>query len=229
MAQCTAKSKQSGVQCKRHAKIGKKVCKIHGGDSLEGFASPNFKHGKYGNSMPVRLVQRYEEALSNPDLLSLNDEIALMEARIVELIEGLDTGGIGEIWKNLKKSQKTFQDALNKGDYFGMQEAFKTISETIQQGAGEQERWNSLQNAIFARQRLVESERKHLQELGQMVSVRELTVVFASLVQVLREHITDRKTLGDVLYDLEKTVFNRNGGRLADDSGDNGIRLLYAP
>lgn len=33
MAQCTAKSRQTGQQCQRHAQLGQKVCYHHGGKS----------------------------------------------------------------------------------------------------------------------------------------------------------------------------------------------------
>jgi len=54
MVQCKAKSKRSGIQCRNHAVIGKRVCRIHGASAgpktLEGIArikQANTTHGNY--------------------------------------------------------------------------------------------------------------------------------------------------------------------------------------
>lgn len=228
MAQCTAKSKQSGVQCKRQSTQGFKVCRMHGGASLAGVASPNFKHGKYSKHLPPQLMKRYEAARDDPAILSLMDEIALFDARIVEVMEGLHTGGVGDIWNSLKKSHANFEAALAKGDWVAMQQAVVDQAVAIKNGASEQQRWSELSTAIFSRQRLVESERRRLQEMGQMVSLGELTGLFATLVQVLRDEINDNNVLNGVMHAINQKVFNRerNDGGVGSGSGDQRGRYL---
>lgn len=61
-------------------------CRIHGGASLGGIASPTFKTGRYSKVLPEALRYRYEVARDDEDLLSLRDEIALLDLRITELL-----------------------------------------------------------------------------------------------------------------------------------------------
>lgn len=63
-------------------------CRIHGGATPGGFASPHFKTGRYSKVLPAALRDRYEQARGDEDLLSLRDELALVDARIGEVLQG---------------------------------------------------------------------------------------------------------------------------------------------
>jgi hypothetical protein len=88
--QCEATSKRSGERCRKHAMRGRNVCMSHGGKTPRGAASPHFKTGRYSRSLPGRLVAAYEEALSDPRLLSLRDDIALTDAMLMETLSQFD-------------------------------------------------------------------------------------------------------------------------------------------
>ncbi len=87
--QCTARSKRSGEQCRKHAMRGRTVCLAHGGKTPRGATSPHFKTGRYSRSLPGHLVAAYEQALHDPTLMSLRDEIALTDALIGETLSQL--------------------------------------------------------------------------------------------------------------------------------------------
>lgn len=88
MAQCTARSKRSGIQCKRLAAVGRTTCAMHGGKTPLGPASPSFKTGRYSKLLPTRLAATYEAGRQDPELLALADEIALTDARLTETLDG---------------------------------------------------------------------------------------------------------------------------------------------
>jgi hypothetical protein len=69
---------------------GRTVCLAHGGKTPRGATSPHFKTGRYSRSLPGHLVAAYEQALQDPTLMSLRDEIALTDAMISELLRQLD-------------------------------------------------------------------------------------------------------------------------------------------
>jgi hypothetical protein len=87
--QCQAKAKSTGDQCRRHAVTGRRVCRVHGGARSRGVASPHFKTGRYSCDLPAQLSERYRETLADTELLSLRDDIALVDARVTELLETL--------------------------------------------------------------------------------------------------------------------------------------------
>lgn len=82
---CGAK-KRDGSPCKAAAmKNGR--CRIHGGKSLSGAASGTFKHGRFSTCAPAKLASKIEQGLSDPELLSLRDDVALQDAFILERLE----------------------------------------------------------------------------------------------------------------------------------------------
>ena len=104
MAQCTAKSKQSQQRCKRHATPGMAVCRLHGGKTPVGLAAPGFKTGRYSQYLPTALVDRYVTARTDPELLSLRDEIGLVDTRITEVLTSTSDSAtsLGTVWETLE-------------------------------------------------------------------------------------------------------------------------------
>ena len=84
--QCTATSKRSGEQCRKPAMQGRTVCRAHGGATPRGTASPHYRHGRWSKDLPTQLVQRYQEARLDEDLLSLREEVALVDMQIGTLL-----------------------------------------------------------------------------------------------------------------------------------------------
>ena len=104
MPQCIGTSKRSKQQCKRNAKPGRSVCKIHGGDTPVGLAAPNFKTGRYSKYLPAGLAERYVVARTDPELLSLRDEIGLVDTRISEVLTQPSDpdASLGTVWEFLE-------------------------------------------------------------------------------------------------------------------------------
>jgi hypothetical protein len=81
-------------------------CRMHNGFAVSGPAHPNFKHGRHSillKSIPA-LGEHYERALSDPDLLSLTDEIAMTDARIGQLLEKVKgpKASVDGVWPQLE-------------------------------------------------------------------------------------------------------------------------------
>jgi hypothetical protein len=103
MAKCKAFSRSTKARCKQSVVPGLEVCRFHGGATPRGVASANFKHGRYSKAIPDRLVGMYEKALSDEDLIALRDEIALIDARLSELLATVDDAVSGSSWSDIDK------------------------------------------------------------------------------------------------------------------------------
>ena len=86
MAQCTAKSKQSGERCKRPSSPGKTVCYYHGG--ARGSGRPP-KHARYSKNLQntPRVAELYEYHKTDPKFNETMNEIAYMRALLSNLME----------------------------------------------------------------------------------------------------------------------------------------------
>jgi hypothetical protein len=87
--QCTAHSKRSGQQCQNPPVRGRGTCRMHGGHQPRGIASPHWKGRGYSKDLPTRLADRYRAALADPDLIVCASEVALVDARIGEILAAL--------------------------------------------------------------------------------------------------------------------------------------------
>ncbi len=85
---CGAKTRK-GLSCQNSPVLGRNRCRMHGGASLRGSNHPNFKHGRRSKALPRHLLRIYEEACSDANLLDLRSEIALGDARVIDLLERL--------------------------------------------------------------------------------------------------------------------------------------------
>src|SRR6187399_1656871 len=96
---CGAKTRQ-GDTCQRPGMPNGR-CHLHGGKSLGGVASPSFTTGKYSKYLPTRMLDRYHEAAEDHELIALREDVALLDARIADMLQRVDTGESGEIWASL--------------------------------------------------------------------------------------------------------------------------------
>lgn len=115
MTQCTAKSKQSGERCKRQVTPGKQVCYYHGGKSLSGLASPRLKTGKWSKYVPVQLGPAYEEYRNDEDLLSLNDDVALLRSITAKHLGDMGQGDTSPAWVAVKVAFDEMEAAEAQG------------------------------------------------------------------------------------------------------------------
>ena len=89
MERCTAKAKGSHEQCKNYVVRGRSKCRLHGGATPRGIASPHFKHGRYSQDLPTQISTSLEEGCLPLNFLQLTDEISLCDNRLQELTEQL--------------------------------------------------------------------------------------------------------------------------------------------
>lgn len=210
MAQCKAKSKQSGVRCKKHAVRGKRVCHIHGGLTPGGIASANYKDGRYSKFLPDRLAGRYKEAVNDPTLLELSHEVALLDSRLSDLLKRVDSGEAGHLWKSVKKTWGDLTVAIRSQDADEQQKLGLKLDMLIQKGNDDYEAWNEIKSTIEQRRRLVESERKRLVDAQQYVTAVQAMNMMSQILLIIKDNVTDIKTLSAISSGINQIVSRQN-------------------
>jgi len=207
MPQCHAKSKRSQEQCKKDACIGRQVCHIHGGKTVKGVAHYRFKDGRYSRSLPTQVAARAQEALHNPRLLSLQDDLAVLEARKAQLMEQLETGGSKAAWEALLEARGAFRQARASGDVDGMEAHFAAMEAVMERGAGQEALWVAIEETAVKTSKLIQQEVKTLQSLQQMVTVQQnqlmLQALMSVVVESVREH-TEAASARRILMDMQR-------------------------
>jgi len=207
--QCQAKAKSTQKQCRRRAVKGKKACTVHGGLTPGGIASPTFKTGRYSKYIPERLAERYQESAQDPEILALKSEISLTDARLADLLSRVDTGESGTLWKMAQASFMNFRAANASGDQDKMTVALSELNRLLNLGVDDYKAWDEVGNMLEQRRKLVESERKRLMDMEQMITVEKTMVLLSAIVSIIRENVTDRKTLSAISTDIGRLVSTR--------------------
>lgn len=194
---CGAKTR-TGEPCKQPG-LANGRCRFHGGIRPVGPANPAYKHGRYSKHMPGRLLERYAQAASDPDLLALREDIALIDARLGDLLERVDSGESGEAWTKAREALESFQAGQQANDVPQMKAAIADLTKIIKRGQADYAAWREVGTAIDRRERLVRSERKRLVEMQQVLTLQEGMMLFQRIGELIETHVTDRPAKAAIL------------------------------
>jgi hypothetical protein len=201
--QCRAKSKRSQRRCRRHATPGAAVCRMHGGKTPKGSASTHFRTGRHSTFVPTRLAAKYRDATKDPELLSLRSELALLDARIAELLGRVDTGESEAIWEALQQAWAAFRGARAQQDVPQMHLAVEQLDQLMDRKLSDSAAWREIGEAIEQRRKLVQSEQKRLVALQQVITAESALTLMGRLVDIITTHVRDRPTLGKIVADIQ--------------------------
>lgn len=182
------------------------ACRFHGGRSLSGAAHPNFKTGKHSKYLPKRLLERYHEAIGDDELLVLREDIALLDARLADVLQRVDTGESGALWKRLREAWRDFTTARNASDAEGMADSLNEIEAAIKAGYSDYVAWADVRSILDQRRRLTDSERKRLVDAQQTMTIEKAMLLVSRLSSIVREHVSDPATLRAIADDVRNLV-----------------------
>jgi hypothetical protein len=178
-------------------------CRRHGGKTPSGIASPVFKTGRYSKYLPGRLQARYAEAEGDGELLELRGEIALIDARLADLLHRVDTGESGALWAKVRALARDYAKA-HRRDAEDADEKLNDLLDAIRGGTDDAMAWAEVQGTVEQRRKLVESERKRLVELQQTITVEQALLLIANISDIIRRHVDNPRILAGISADLAR-------------------------
>jgi hypothetical protein len=192
---CLAWSARNNRQCNAFPIAGMDVCKNHGGKALKGISAPGYKHGRYSKYLPKRMLKSYHEALSDKELLQLRDTIATLDARIVDLMQRVDIGEAGVLWAQAKSAYGELVIGLRGWDDRRTTNALAVLSDVLGRGSTDYAAWNEVLSAMEQRRRMVETERRRLVDMQQMITAEQATTLYRALTLAIQENVPDSAQL----------------------------------
>jgi hypothetical protein len=204
MKTCGARTKHDGTPCERSPVRGRTRCRLHGGRTLVGTASPTYRNGRYSIYIPERLRERYEAAESDQELLSLKSELALTDARLMDLLARVNTGESGQLWADLRRAHREFTVARGAKDVPKMNVALARMEQLIESATDDHQAWAAIGGLIEQRRRLAESEAKRLASLHQMMTKEEALLMAHQVIDIMTRHVTDKQVLSAIIVDMQR-------------------------
>ncbi len=140
-----------------------------------------------------RLGTIFARSFEDPELTRLRKDLAIVETRLVELIQSLNSQQNGTLWKQLrskhrelKRSKPTSTKAAN---------LFKEITELVERGSNDSLIWNEIAKQIELRRRLLDSETKRVLAAHQVMTAEEVKMLIDAVATLIRENVKDRQAL----------------------------------
>lgn len=181
-------------------------CRMHNGGARFGPMAPTAKNMRWSKYLPPRMLEKYEEALRDDELLNLRDEIAVIDARIEDLMKRVDTGIAGAWLGVLKSNYEALDIAISTGDAASTIEALEVLGRSINKRLSDFQTWEEVMRLMEQRRRFVESERKRLVEMQQMISSERAYGMVMYLLAIIKEHVTDGKVLAAIGRDVRALI-----------------------
>lgn len=210
---CGAKTRAGG-ECKNWAMPNGR-CRMHGGKTPKGIASPHWKTGRYAKYLPSNLLDRYQREANDPELLALDDEIALARSRLSALLERIESmPDAGASWRDLRKMFARFERAqrevqtLEEGrererKVTEAAEALEMVRMIIRRGVAEWAAWGEIIDLTDQVRRLTASEQKRRIDGEHILHIQDVLSLFDYTVNLINEIVSDpreKSRLSEGLY-----------------------------
>lgn len=181
-------------------------CRMHGGKIPRGPALPQFKTGRYSKFLPSGVLEHYQQALADEDLLATRDGIALAETRIIELLKTADVGAGKALWEQARTALAALQQAIRDSDGERIIESLRQLERIIGGGVTQAQTWAEIGDWLERARRLRETEQRRLVAMQQMITSEQAMVLVAALTMAVKNHVSDPAALRAITEDFARTV-----------------------
>ena len=169
-------------------------CHLHGGKSLKGPASGTYQGKGFSKYFPnKKLGQIFARSFEDPELMRSRKDLAIVETRLVELIQSLNSAQSGTLWKRLRKKYRELRRSRPNSAKFT--KAINEIGELIECGSSNDVIWKEIGQQVELRRRLLDSETKRSLATDRVLTSEQVQMLTEAMSRVILTHVKDRQTL----------------------------------
>ena len=216
---CGAKTRSGGMCQSPPMPNGR--CRMHGGSTPYGVASPHFKTGRYSKYLG-RHRESYEQLIADESkLLDLREHIAALDAvaqRAAERAAALDTP---DFRNDVRKLVDRMEVAFEEHDADELKQSFVELKALSRRGGAEDAALNTLGSALDRVARRVESAWKIKLQATGMSTQADVDLTQHAMLAILKEEVDDKKVLARVVTRFYQELLSE-GPRNADPRGVPG-------
>lgn len=191
---CGARTRSGGT-CKR-APMPNGRCRLHGGLSpAPGPTHPTYKHGRYSKALEGESIAAlYDVARTDPKLLALREDIALLVAKQQETIARLRTGESRVAWEAIASHTDQLRAAQERGDAAACTAHLHAVRDIAAGSMGDDDVWREYSERAEHIRRLVDTERKYEEALRLYIPLERANAIMGVWLDAIRrvlppEHI----------------------------------------
>ena len=181
-------------------------CRKHAGKARSGIAHPNYKTGRWSEHLPARMRARYEAAVGDPELLDMGQDIAMLDARLADLLARVDKGEAGALWQTVNQDFRALRNAITLGDANALKVALDDLGRVIAAGSQDYAAWSEIRGLLDQRRRTVESQQKLLVAKNQIITADQAMLLAQALMSAVRLAVTDAAVLQRVQLEFDRLM-----------------------
>lgn len=220
---CGAKLRRSDPPryCKRIPTTGRTRCKFHGGTTPRGIAAGSFRNGATSIAMPTRMQAAYDEAVADPEMLSLRREIGTHRAmssdilRMLRDADHVDVGAATTAYRDAHRAQRV-------GDIPRFADAMTRLGAALEGLKS----WDALRRELRKEDELVQkftrAENDRMEQLHQMVS-REQALAFMRALAIVVKEAVENNVIDSGIRASVLRVVSTGFEQLARGRGPTGV------
>lgn len=178
--------------CSQWPVTGRERCKMHGGKQPRGMEAANWRGRGYSRDLPTQLADRFNTALSDPDLTNLASEIALVDARLGQLFVKLPTGEVKSAWDAARDAVATLEGAMARNDMDSATNALQDLRAAFSTVQREHEAWGEIYLALELRRRLADTERKREEMLALTMTAKQVMTLVGAIQAAILSEVTEQ-------------------------------------
>ncbi len=199
--------------CGKQAVAGYKGCEVHGGPNpSKGYYGPGrgLSTGSGSSFQITRLAAKKNELMKSGVYLSTRNSIDLMQRRILELVDRIDTNqapnrlaNLNKLWKELRLAQI--------GDPALVPAIEKLIDLEFEKAYHDYASWKQMFDVLRLDKELKEAEVKILKEMHAMITAEDAYSMVKDILAVILSIEEDPAKLKRYQYELTKLIGERPG------------------
>lgn len=184
---CGAKARSTGLPCRAPAMPNGR-CRVHGGSSRPpGPTHPRYRTGRYSKALDGEAIAAlYELARTDPKLLALKDDIAVLVALQQRTLDGLRTGESGAGWDALAVQLKALRAALARGAEEECTAALDGMDAVLRGALGDRHVWEEYTARTEQIRKLVDTERKYEEGLRLYLPLEQANAIMGVWLDCIR-------------------------------------------
>jgi hypothetical protein len=188
---CGIKGKQNGLPCKALAMANGR-CRMHGGTALYGKDHNWFMGNRYQADITGPLLEKYLNAVNDPEILNLSEEIAVLQARLSSLLaDATGNGQSGMLADKQLEVWRALMGAKRRRDGATYAEKLDELGELFKEGSRLRGVWEEIYEAMDMLRKLQHREQRRRVEMHAMLTSEQAVGLMAEMVNLVYQNVPD--------------------------------------
>lgn len=202
--------KADGERCRQPVRSGWTVCKYHGAGTSDTPAGRPPITGTYSKHLPTRYVQDFNEYMNDPDLLSMRKEMALVDVRLGELLQKLETCDSPQAWNRIAVAAAMLDKAIREQKFDSVSDVYEILQSAMTAHKDDGATWNEIVGLVDARRKVADVERRRIEAAKKYLTLQEANAMLAYFVNSVMKHVSSPAERARISEDLRVFAGDRS-------------------